>query len=282
VTAPGPLVATAWSAQPGAFELLERGELDEGRPEFRRLPLPATSRAGAEAADPAVAESRWRALLTRLRGYTKDAVLLSDETVWVTLFEVHAPPGGSATLAYSRSQTRKGDLKLSILGSGFGGAVSVRLTESLKLPASDAGKAVSVRMLLTATRYTSRSGGSLVSVDVRVPGDGVDQRVEDLPPPELPDLSDALRWRVLRRELLSAASDTGKVAWTYSAGSQATWEARLGGSVLGPIGGTVGLGVEAEWAEEVSVGFELPYGHDYVFYARAGEVPLVPYCARER
>lgn len=281
MTGSGPIGAGDWSTQPGAFELLERGELDEERPEFGRIAIPQTSRARTEP-NPVVAQTRWRALLSRLRGYTKDAVLVQDETVWIPVFEVQAPPGGSASLTYSRSSARTSDLKLSILGSGFGSAVSFTLKESLSLPATDTGKSVSVRMLLTATRYVSPAGGSLVSVDVRVPAEGSDQRVVDLPPAHLPDLSDVLRWRVVRRELLSGASDSGNVTWTYSAGSQAKWEARLGGAVLGPLGGEVGVGLEAESADDVSVSFEMPYGHDYVFYARAGEVPIVPYCARER
>jgi hypothetical protein len=69
------------------------------------------------------------------------------------------------------------------------------------------------------------------------------------------------------------------MTWSYSVGERAKWEVAIGAPTLAPLGGTLGLTMQADRTDEVTVTFELPYGKDYVFYAAAGDAPLVPYCA---
>lgn len=273
------LESLSWSSVPGVFELLERGELDDERPDFERVPLPTATRAISEQLSPSEAAGRWRALLDRLRGYTRDEVLLSREPVWVPLVDLQVPPGGASTFSYARKREVGGGLELKVLGVGFGSAAAVTFGDSLTLPANEAAKSLRVRMLLTATRYVSKSKGTLVRVDAELPESGPEHQVVDLLEQPAADLSDPLLWRVIRREHLSESADSGKVTWSYSVGEQAKWDVGLGAPALAPVGGTLGLTLEANRADEVTVTFEMPYGRDYVFYAAAGEAPLVPYCA---
>jgi hypothetical protein len=267
-----------WTVVPGALELLETGEIDEQEPAWDRIALPAASRSLVDHADQTASESRWAALVRRLRGYERDAVIATDEPVWIPIVDVHMPPGGSATFTYARTRSAKQGLKLSILGAHFGGEASMTFQESLTLPATTLGKSLQVRMLLTATRYVSSGRPELVRVDVRQPESGSEYQVLDLPEPALPDLSDVLSWSVVHRERLRASRDSGEVAWGYSAGAQAKWEVGLDADVFSS---GITLSAEAERAEEATVSFEMPYGKDYVFYLPAGANPLAPCCGVE-
>ena len=272
------LESLSWTPVPGVLELLEEGELDDDRPEFERLPLPSATRGLSEQLSPGETGGRWRALLDRLRGYTRDQVLLSREAVWVPLVDLQVPPGGASTLSYVRERGATRGLELKILGAGFGSAAAVTFSDSLTLPANKTAKSLRARMLLTATRYVSKTKGTLVRIDAELPESGPEHQVVDLAEPPEADLSDPLRWRVIRREHLSESEDSGNLKWSYSVGERAKWEAMIGAPTLAPLGGQLGLSLEADQADEVTVTFEMPYGSDYVFYAAAGEAPLVPYC----
>jgi hypothetical protein len=274
----GALDHAEWTVMPGALELLETGQIDEQEPAWDRVALPAASRSLINDADQTASESRWRALVRRLRGYEREAIIGADEPVWIPIVDIHAPPGGSAAFTYARTRSEKQGLKLSILGAQFGGAASMTFQESLTLPATMSGKSLQVRMLLTATRYVSSAGAELVRVDVRQPGAGSEYQVLDLPGPAVPDLSDVLRWSVVHRERLAASRDSGEVTWSYRAGKQAKWEIGLDADVFSS---GITLSAEAERAEDTTVSFEMPYGKDYVFYLPAGANPLAPCCGVE-
>lgn len=269
------LQRTEWTVVPGAMELLETGEIDEHEPAWDRMALPAASRSLIDHGDRAASESRWRALLRRLRGYERDAVIAADEPAWIPIVDVHTPPGGIAKFTYTRTGSDKQGLRLRILGAQFGGTASLTFQESLTLPATQSGKSLQVRMLLTATRYVDGAGGEIVRVDVRSPGSGSEYQVLDLPERWLPDLGDELRWSVIHRERLAASRDSGAVAWSYSAGERARWEVGVDAQVFGS---GITLSAEVERAEEATVSFEMPYGKDYVFYLPAGANPLAPCC----
>src|SRR5204863_2252902 len=89
---PSGLESLSLTSVPGVLELLEQGELDDERPDFDRVPLPPATRGLSDALSPGEAGDRWRALLDRLRGYSRDEVLVSREPVWVPLVELQVPP----------------------------------------------------------------------------------------------------------------------------------------------------------------------------------------------
>jgi hypothetical protein len=267
------------TAVPGAFELIEAGQLDGDDPAFDRIPLPGSSRAVSDRLGPGELAARWRSLLDRLRGYTKDEVVLDRQPIWVPLIDLYVPPDGASTLSSRRRAKMSGGLKLKVLGAGFGSATAFAFADEITFSATRAAKSLRVQMLLTAVRYVGKGRGSLLRVDVGVPESHVEHQIVDLPEPPAPDLSQPLLWTVLRREHLSGSTDAGSFTWTYTSSQQPKWEVGLGGSVLGSLGGELSLGVEAERSEEISVAFEMPYGKDYVFYTPTGQSPLAPRCA---
>jgi hypothetical protein len=276
---PTGLESLSLTAVPGVLELLEQGELDDEHPDFDRVPLPPATRGLSEQLSPGEAGDRWRALLDRLRGYERDEVLLAKEPVWVPLVELQVPPGGASTFTYARKREASSGLELKVLGVGFGSATAVSFGDSLTLPAKERAKSLRIRMLLTATRYVSKNKGTLVRVDAELPDSGPEHQVVDLDEQLDADLSDPLLWRIIRREHLSESTDSGSMTWSYSVGERAKWDVAIGAPTLAPLGGTLGLTMQADRTDEVTVTFELPYGKDYVFYAAAGDAPLVPYCA---
>jgi hypothetical protein len=276
---PSGLESISLTPVPGVLELLEQGELDGERPDFERVPLPPATRGLSDALSPGEAGDRWRALLDRLRGYSRDEVLVSREPIWVPLVELQVPPGGASTFSYARKRESSSGLELKVLGMGFGSATAVSFGDSLTLPAKERAKSLRIKMLLTATRYVSKGKGTLVRVDAELPDSGPEHQVVDLDEQPAADLSDPLLWRVIRREQLSESTDSGSVTWSYSVGEQAKWDVAVGAPALASLGGSLGLTMQADRTNEVTVTFELPYGKDYVFYTAAGDAPLVPYCA---
>jgi hypothetical protein len=269
-----------WTTTPGPLEMLEDGQLEEDRPAWDQVALPRVARSLAGEANQAASDSRWAALLKRLRGYRRDAVLAAGESVWVPIVDVQAPPGGTAKFAYTHSATASYGLRLSLLGASFGSAASVTFRTSLAVPAAATGKSVQVRMLLTAIRYVSAGRPDLIRVDVRQPEGRSEWQVLNVAPPQLPDLSDLLRWRVMHRERLSGAQDSDQPTWSYSAGREARWEIGVGLKIEA-LASSLSLSVEATGADQTEVEFAMPYGRDYVFYAPAGANPLVPLCGVE-
>ena len=275
IAEPSGLEGLSWRPVPGAFELLERGDLDDDAPDFDRLPLPTPTR-GLNQDELA---GRWRRMLDRLRGYAKDEVLVSAEPLWVPIIDLHVPPGGASTFTYSSTRGATNGLDLRIFGVGFGNAATVTFGDSLTLPANETAKSLRLRLLVTATRYVSRTGDDLIRIDAQMPDTGPEHQVVDLLEQPIPDLTDPLAWTVVRRQSLSGSADSGSFTWSYSVGTRARWEVGIGVPKAISIGAELGLTVEADRADEVKVSFEMPYGKDYVFYTATGHVPLAPFCA---
>jgi len=224
-----------------------------------------------------MSRERWHRLLERLRGLHREEVIVDGAPTWIDLVELHTPPAGRAQLRRNRSTERKITPALKLLGFGFGSGMTVSFAESMTFDAHEVGKILQVRMLITATRYVDRNGGSVVRVDVSDPPIGVDHRIIELPA-DPPDVFDPKRWTVLRRTDLSALTQGGKYSWIYTAGRRANWNVGLN---LGGIGGLplkASLQAEVEDSDEFETSFELPYGHDVIFYCRTGEIPLAPRC----
>jgi hypothetical protein len=201
--------------------------------------------------------------------------VLDREPLWLHLIDLHVPSGGTATFSYEHTGRTDAGLDLKVLGVGFGSGVSVAIEESMTLPAADSGKALRARMLLTAQRYETRAGDSLVRLDLSPP-DVPEYEVTDLPAPPPADLTDPLKWRVVRREHLSGSTDSQARSWSYSCERQARWSMKLGVTLPAPVGEIASFHAEVAQADRASVAFDMPYGHDYAFYVPAGESPLAP------
>lgn len=268
-------------AMPGVLELLKGDELDGDQPQLAALAPSAVSRGrGLDEL-----KRRWRAILSSLSGYKAADVLLSAEPIWIPIIELYVPPGGKSTLKYQRTSSKKAEAELKIFGIGFGSGAAITFSESLKFDAAQTGKSLQVMMSVSAMRYTHPTKKSLIRVDVKSPRDTVEYKVVDLPPAnDIVDVDnlDPLDWEVIRRLNLSSSSDRGSYTWQYQTGESSNWKVSIGLDVLKSIGLDPKLDLELEQAREFEVTFEMPYGHDYVFYGRTGELPLVPFCALGR
>jgi hypothetical protein len=272
MTASTELLSASWTPLPGPLELLEQGDLDEDVLADAGRGISGT-RGGGSGLNPAA----WRRLLDRLRGLHRAEVLVDSVPSWIDLVELHVPPAGHAELTRHRSTERTLAPELKIFGFGFGSGMTTKFAETITFDARTAGKILQVRMLVTAIRYVDRDGGSVVRVDVSGPSAGAEHRIAELSPGP-GDVFDPARWTLLRRADLSAAAEEGTYSWTYTAGRQAKWNIglTLGGAPSVPL--VASLQAEVSDSEEFETSFELPYGHDVIFYRRTGEFPLAPHC----
>lgn len=208
-------------------------------------------------------------------------MLLDREAFWLPVVELHVPPHGTgkATLRYEHQSGRTTGAAFKILGMGFGNSESITISRTVELGAETSGKSFEWKMLATATRYVDSGGGpDLTRVDITAPEGGPEYRVADLAPiPEGPSSSDD-GWRVVNRIDLSSATDTGHSTWGYKINRKGSWTASVGIAPLQAAGIDL-LKLECHQSEQFDVIFELPYGHDYVFYRRRGEWPITPRCA---
>jgi len=266
-----PTFLDTWSRMPGPIELLEEGAaVDDITELVGRAP-------GATRAMTGQGRERLQRLTDRLRGLRRDEVVADGVPTWIDLIELHVPPAGSAQLKRSHSATRTITPKLSLFGFGFGSGVTVSFGESVTFDAHQAGKVLQVRLLVTATRYVDRGGGSVMRVDVSDPPAGVEHRIAVTSPESLESF-DRTRWTLLRRADLSAAGEEGQYSWTYTAGRHAQWNVGLDLAGFGPLPLQASFQAEVEDSDEFETSFELPYGIDVIFYHRRGETPLAPRC----
>ena len=254
--------------EPGPLELVEAGVLTDDTPAFDLFP-----RIGAERDGAGGGSGRWRAMLSRLRGYRRDQVLLSDQPAWLPVAELVPPPAGSARLAWAKDATVRGTATLRVLGSGLGGAVLAEFGEQIQFTAEQAAVALATLIRVTVTRYTHRSAPPIDRVDVSL-GDGV-MGLREGPLPAPAELASP-RYEVIRTFALSQASGDGCLSWGVRAAERATWQAEVG---LAALGGGVSLGVEVGGSESIEATFELPYGRDYVIFHEAGAPRLAPRAA---
>lgn len=272
MTASTELLSPSWTPLPGPLELLERDDLDEDA-----LANAGRGIGGTRGAGSGLSPGAWRRLLDRLRGLHRAEVLVDSVPSWIDLVELHVPPAGHAELTRRRSAERTVTPELKIFGFGFGSGMTTRFAETITFDARTAGKILQVRMLVTAIRYVDHNGGSLVRVDVSEPRTGAEHRIAELPPGS-DDVFDPARWTLLRRADLSAVAEEGTYSWTYTAGQHAKWN--IGLTLSGAPGVPLAASLQAEVndSEEFETSFELPYGHDVIFYRRTGEFPLAPHC----
>ena len=266
-----PLFLDTWSPLPGALELLEQGAAADDVAEL------AGRGSAATRAMTGLRRERLRRLAERLRGLRRDDVIADGVPAWIDLIELHVPPAGRAQLRRSQSAVRTTTPSLSLFGFGFGSGMTVSFAESVTFDAHQAGKILQVKLLITATRYVDRAGGSVTRVDVTDPPGGVEHRIAQIPP-ELPGAFDRTRWTVLRRADLSTAGEEGQYSWTYTAGRHAQWNVGLNLTGFGALPLQASLQAQVEGSDEFETSFELPYGIDVIFYQRTGETPLAPRC----
>jgi hypothetical protein len=276
------LEPVTWKRIPGGFELLEQDRLDDEQPAFDKLPTPSATRGWLGQEDFQTLKLRWQRFLQRLKGFSKDEIVAERQPLWVPLIDLHVPPGGRATVSYERMETARSGAGIKVLGSGFGSAGSVLLSEGFTFAAEGSGKSFQVKLLMTATKYTAANGQSIVRLDVDNEGDHMDARLVNLP---TLDERNRFRsaseqgWKIVHRIRLSEASEAGYYTWKQGAQKRATWRAELGAPpFLVNVGVAPSLTLESEHGDDLTITFEVPYGQDYVFYSRRSESPLVPFC----
>jgi hypothetical protein len=266
---------------PGALELLEQGSLDDDVPQFENINSSSTTRGWPTDLTASEIKNRWRSLLRRLKGYQKDKVLIQDEAVWIPIFKLYVPPLGKSSLSYQAKVGQNISPELKILGFGFGSTGSVSFTETIKIPAEKRGKLVEAKLLATVTRYINSSNNQkLYRLDLKNLDGHIEQRITDLPlqdPIAEAKKLTSTEWRVLREYRLSA-KDVGQFNLRYELEQRSTWKTDLKFAPLSALGIETGVSLELENSNQFELNFDMPYGHDYVFYCRNDESPLVPMC----
>ena len=273
-----------WRTVPGLQDLIEAGEPLDDLAE-REVFVPPTVR-GPELANYVARLRTW------LQGYDRDRVLAERVPVWMPLVELWAPPGGSAELNYEGSRERSASAEISLFGlAGFASASTTTLIESLTFTADESapGRMCAVRAFVTVTRYVrATDGASFERVDVLNGGELVDLRIDELAPEVFPFTDRSASEAQLRkggyvpRSILRLSASSGSGSDVYEPTFQTTrnWSAEIGLPELPLLRAPLKLGASANQSEAFKVKFSLPRGHDYVFFTRDHEFPVVPTCAR--
>jgi hypothetical protein len=257
-------------AVPGALELLESGELDDANPRYAELAGPGSVRAPGDSVNVPL----WQAMLDRLRGYRRDEVVLDGVETWLPLVELVPPRGGRASCVRKVSETRGAAIGFKIFGTGFGSTLRATLETEIEFSADETPVALTMPVRLTAVRYLHDRFPPLLRVDVRDGGGHL--RLASLPEPP-PVSLDSPGFELVRRVELSQVSSPGTFAWTTRAEEGTTWSWSFGATLPGI--GEASTTVEAQDVRDLEVGFELPYGHDYVIYQQDHRPRLAPRCA---
>jgi hypothetical protein len=278
-----PRLGGEWQVRPSAFELLESGQLDDDEPRFDDFPaaLPS-SRFGPVSGTEL--RSAWRSVLKHLRGYTPGRQLVDWQTVWVPIIDLPAPPEGRSVFRYTTGSARRVTPSISVFGVGLGAKAEHTFTASFEFEADKLGKQYLISLDLRMTEWLSRTDPPVPTIDFRVPAEGVNTSVANLPAdgddPAVTGVWTPDQWIEIRRVELSRATPPGMETRRLAVARTCTWTPGLHTPVLTGLAGLeLGLGAEVEHSDSFDLSFELPYGHDYVFYRRASEVPLVPHCS---
>lgn len=272
-----------WQVRPSAFDLLESGQLRDDEPRFDDFPAALPSAQFAPLTGPELSE-RWRSLLRRLRGYTASRQLIDWQTVWLPIIKLPAPPSGRSIFEYKAGSARRVTPCLKVFGVGLGAKAEHSFTESFQIEASEIGKQYLISLDLTTTEWLSKTNPPIRQVDVRTPAEGVNERVVDLPTdpddPAVTGVWDPDGWIEMRRIELSHATAPGMETRRLAVARTCNWKPGFHMPTLAGMAGLdLGLEVEVERSDSFELSLELPYGHDYVFYRRSSEVPLVPCCS---
>jgi hypothetical protein len=277
-----------WRTVPGLQEFIEAGEPLDDLAE-REVFVPPTVRANVRGPELANYVARLR---TWLQGYDRDRVLAERVPVWMPLVELWAPPGGSAELNYEGSRERSAKTQISLFGlAGFASASTTTLGESLTFTVDESapGRVCSVRAFITVTRYVrATDGASFERVDVLNDGELVDLRLDELAPDAFPFAGRSASEAQLReggyvpRSILRLRDSSGEGFDVYEPRFQTkrNWSAEIGIPDVPLLKAPLKVGASADQSEAFKAKFSLPRGHDYAFFTRSHEFPVVPACAR--
>jgi len=267
----------------GPLELLETGTINEDDPQFTKIHLSDPTRGWPSQLSTTEMKRQWQSFIRHLKRYHKKETLFKQEPIWIPLINLYVPPGGSSTLKYIRSSNKKMGPEIKILGFGFGSTESISISDSVEFDAEQRGKSFLVKMYATAIRYLdSVHGQPLTRVDLEHPHDYTEHKIEDLPDiTEIKSLNSE-EWKVIHEINLSSSSDTGHYTFQHAITESAIWKVELSFPPLQAIGLDLNLTFESEHSKEFELTFKIPYGHDYLFYSRIGETPIVPLCTTRR
>ena len=91
-------VELTWTPRPGTYQRFIEDQLQENNPEIEALE--SSMRAGLESLSSTDLRQLWNSFLRRLRGLRYDSVILKDEPVWVSIMDLHTPPGSGKSCRY--------------------------------------------------------------------------------------------------------------------------------------------------------------------------------------
>jgi hypothetical protein len=264
---------------PGAFDLVARGE-DVGEEEL------AVLREGEVARGVSLdgLRERWARIRDRLAGLRSEEVLCTDAEATISVFLLAPPPGGRASISYRQERAAGHDAGLKLFGVGFGAGGTVTLGSALDFTADEQPLELLLHVRATATRYVdSRRDQSLVRADISALDGAVDYEIRVIDDSGgMPgfDPGDPLRWQLEKRVLLAESRGSEPVTFTYpEVARRASWNAGLAIPAIASAAGLeLDVRMSCESTEAYGVEFELQHGHDYAFYAPAGESVIVPYC----
>ena len=274
----------AWTSLPGLLDLVER-QVDPHAIGSGEFVVPAAMRSRLRGNGGILDDA-----ITWLRGYRRDRLLCERRPEWMPLAELWPAPGGKATLKYVAAQSHEANAELTIVTErGFGGGSKTTLTRSIEVPTEDVGFQYRVRVYLTIWRYVHAAGGEPFDrIDVDCDGEPFDVDRVDLPPDRFPvgdrtTTLDELRRGGFEQHGFFRASGSASIGMdTYGESVQAEhqWGFELTLPGLDLIQSTLKLAAHTNRSESFEASFQLPRGHDYVFFHRIGEAPIVPLCAR--
>lgn len=229
-------------------------------------------------------------LVEWLRGYRFADVLCAAVEVWVPVVQLWPPLDGRASFKYSASRTRETTAELAVTpNAGFGTGSKVTLGQSIEIAAEDrVGRQYGVCVYVTVRRYEHPRLDPIDRVDVACVGRALDARTDDLSPELFPAKKRALSEHELLfggfqeagRYLARRSAPPGTDKYGTKASTESSWSFQIESPEMGPLKSSVTISVKTSRAASVEASFDLPRGHDYVFFHRTDETPLVPWCAR--
>jgi hypothetical protein len=267
-----------WNPEPGLLERIERGEDVESMRQEAVVPVRG------------VASDMLESLVGWLKGFRRDSLVAERERVWIPVAELWPPPGGAAYLTYHTAASREANAQLTVLAEqGFGSAGTLNISQTVEMDTSGPGRRFSIGAFFTIWRYVNeKSGDAFDRVDVVTDDATFQFRTEDIPPEQFPTGTNPITRADLTSngyeiqgvyELADSASG-GVDTYGKSVSKEHSWGVELTIPGLDLLQSTIKLGLKTTRSESFDVSFKLPRGHDYVFFHRIAEDPLVPYCAQ--
>jgi hypothetical protein len=124
--------------EPGLFELLDSGQLDENDPDTGKMSVEEKDTQsfliGSQlytALDLTGLKGLFSAVIARMKGYEKKRNVWDRKPVWIPIIELYAPPEGIAEFEHTSTSEDKNGPEFKIVGINFGGSQIITLSRSI-------------------------------------------------------------------------------------------------------------------------------------------------------